>query len=217
MNVEVITFNDWKKDKFPSEQVVVTVSKSNNWTKGLSPFVLGHCQLWGSYISKNMENAWQHSKVYPCHLDEKDEIKDEWFEWAKNGWNDSRAYRYPMGKGSIPKFSYWDSERLNYIDARKRIYIPLYRDAVRKTDAWKKLQEMYNYFEEKGKDLYLVDFDAYRHKKLGLSYTQVANDPSRKMGHAFVLACMLECPNELDKITKINKEEEELAPSYLLS
>lgn len=35
-------------------------------------------------------------------------------------------------------------------------------------------------------------FDAYNHKELGMSYSDVMNLESRKMGHAFVLAMMLE-------------------------
>jgi hypothetical protein len=37
-----------------------------------------------------------------------------------------------------------------------------------------------------------MDFDAYDHKYEKLTYEQVINDPTRKMGHAFVLAMMLD-------------------------
>ena len=104
------------------------------------------------------------------------------------GWDDSYAHRYPMGKGKIPLYSYWNKEKLSYIEARKRIYIPLYATAVRKTLAF---QELFNLFSQ-GKDIYLQDFDAYNHKKMGMSYLDVVNLESRKMGHAFVLAMMLE-------------------------
>jgi len=202
MEVEVITFNDWKKEKFPKEQVVVTVSKSNDWSKGLSPFVLGPCELWGGHISKNMENAWQGSKVYPEHVDSNNKVTDKWFKWAKEEWDCDRAHRYPMGKGAIPLFSYWDGEYLTYIQARKRIYIPLYYKAVIKTDAWKKLQDLYNKLKNEERDLYLVDFDAYRHKKEGLGYKDVINNDKKKMGHAFVLGMALEIQEKLEASIK---------------
>jgi hypothetical protein len=45
---------------------------------------------------------------------------------------------------------------------------------------------------EAGDTLYLWDFDGYNHKDCGLSFDQVINDPNHKMGHAFVIAMMLE-------------------------
>ena len=37
MKLEFITFQDWRKMKFDKKDVVITVSKSTNWSKGLSP------------------------------------------------------------------------------------------------------------------------------------------------------------------------------------
>jgi hypothetical protein len=198
MKLEVITFNDCKTIQPDKGSMVITVSKANNWMKGLSPFILGPCPLYGNYISKNMENAWQFSKVYPEFLSGT-EIKPEYFEWAEKGWSDPKAYRYPMGKGRIPKFSYWDGEHLSYVEARKRIYIPVYYRAVKDTEAFEYLQALYNDHREKDKNLYLIDFDAYRHKELGWTYEEVINCPTKKMGHAFILAMALEDKKELAK------------------
>jgi len=43
-----------------------------------------------------------------------------------------------------------------------------------------------------GQDLYLRDFDGYNHKELGMTYDNVVHCKERKMGHAFVLAMVLE-------------------------
>jgi hypothetical protein len=40
--------------------------------------------------------------------------------------------------------------------------------------------------------LTLVDFDSYDHRKLGYDWSGVLAHESRKMGHGFVLAMMLE-------------------------
>ena len=98
-----------------------------------------------------------------------------------------------MGKGAIPEYSWWDGERLGYVDARKRIYVPLYLKAVADTDAWKKLKETHG----KSPDIILWDYDAYDHHMLEMTYRDVLNDPTRKMGHAFVLAMMLECKDDI--------------------
>jgi hypothetical protein len=107
---------------------------------------------------------------------------------GKKGWDRGFADRYPMGKGKIPLYSYWNGQKLDYIEARKSIYLPLYQKAVAKTEAFKKLNDLY----QKDKNLVLFDFDGYDYLSLGYSLKDVLNDPKRKMGHGFVLAMMLE-------------------------
>jgi hypothetical protein len=167
----------------------------------LSPFKLGPCELYDGFTAKNVENAWQFSKVYPEHYSEEDGIVlDSYWTWAENGWDDNYAHRYPMGKGKTPLFSIWNyTEQLTYIEARKKIYIPVYYRAVKDTEAFKTLKARYEELEAEGKDLYLVDFDAYRHKQLGMTYKDVINCETKKMGHAFVLAMMLEIPEQLER------------------
>lgn len=208
--IEVITFQDWRKENFPKDQVIVTVSKSTTWSQGLSPFFLGPCKLYDSYESKNMENAWQFTKVYTEHVTMGGDAHESYWKWAKEGWASEIAHRYPMGKGRKPLFSLWkvngELKKLDYVEARKRIYIPLYYSAVKDTDAFKRLQEKYNELSKEGKDLYLVDFDAYRHKQSDMTYREVINNPNKKMGHAFVLAMMLEegerLKQAIERITK---------------
>ena len=199
MKLEVITFQDWRKLNLDKKDVIITVSKSTSWSKGLSPFHLGPCELYDGKISLNMENAWQFSKVYPDCV-ENDIITDKYWEWAEKGWADSKAHRYPAGKGAIPLFSYWDGERLSYVEARKKIYIPVYYRDVKDTEAFDYLQCKYDEYKRKDKNLYLVDFDAYRHHELGMNFSEVVNCETRKMGHAFVLAMMLEEPERLAKM-----------------
>jgi hypothetical protein len=91
-----------------------------------------------------------------------------------------------MGKGARPAYLWWDGEKLPYVEARLRVYFPLYRDAVRKMPAFTKLQQMV-----KDGPLTLWDFDGYDHEAHGLSLRQVFLNPNRPMGHAFVLKAML--------------------------
>lgn len=164
-----------------------TTSRSTNWSRGLSPFFLGPVSLYGLYVARNVENAWQFAKVYPAHARD-GEPTQAYFEWANKGWKNSYAHRYPMGKGAKPLYSYWNGQKLSYVEARKRIYAPLYAQAVEKSEAWQQLKDEY---EQKG-ELWLWDFDGYDHRQLGMTYEEVLNHPTKKMGHAFVLAMMLE-------------------------
>lgn len=160
------------------------------WQRQLSPFHLGPCPLYeraGLREARFMENAWQYAKVYRGYDHQGGPARDYW-PWAREGWDHRRAVRYPMGKGAVPEFSWWDGEALGYVDARKKIYVPLYTKAVIKTAGFAELLRVYREFGE----LTLWDFDGYDHHKLGMSLKDVLNDPTRKMGHAFVLAMMLE-------------------------
>lgn len=169
--------------------VINTTSRSDNWSRGLSPFFAGPVDLYDGYKSLNVENAWQYSKVYEYYTDDQGNPDERYFKWAQDGWNSVRAQRYPMGKGVKPLYSYWAGKQLGYIEARKTIYIPLYSEAVQKTSAFSKLKKMY---EESAGDLYLWDFDGYNHKSLGLDYDHIINDPNKSLGHAFVIAMLLE-------------------------
>lgn len=182
-------------------EYINTTSRSNNWSKGLSPFFVGPIKLWGDYVAHNLENAWQYSKVYNGYVDNDGNPSSSWFEWAEKGWRDTIAHRYPMPKGVIPLYSYWDGEHLNYVEARLRIYIPLYGEAVRKTEAFKILKEIY----DSKKDITLWDFDGYDYLKMNRSLLQVALDPNRKMGHAFVLAMLL--TGQFDDIVKVKRDQ----------
>lgn len=169
-------------------EYVNTTSRSRDWSQGLSPFYLGPVELYNGYGALNVENAWQFSKVYPDQVDKDGNPTAEYFKWAINGWKDRFAHRYPRGKGAKPLYSYWKGEKLPYVEARKRIYAPLYARAVEVTPAYEKLKMLY---AEKG-ELWLWDFDGYDHRALGMTYEEVLNHPRKKMGHAFVLAMMLE-------------------------
>lgn len=58
------------RDKTPEGSLIInTTSRSKNWSRGLSPFFLNPGNLYGEYSAKNVENAWQYSKVYKEHLD----------------------------------------------------------------------------------------------------------------------------------------------------
>src|SRR5690606_26936942 len=116
-----------------------------------------------------------------------------WFTWARRGWSASRADRYPRGKGARPLYAYWDGEKLGYIEARKRIYIPLYAQAVLRTPQFRELCR-----RAENEHLALFDFDGYRHEGFGMTLAEVVECPEKTMGHAFVLKLLVECGGRYD-------------------
>jgi hypothetical protein len=176
------------RDKTPPDvELINTTSRSDSWTTGLSPFFLGPCELYGDYVCTNVENGWQYSKCYSEHVDAEGNPTPDYFKWALKGWCNERAVRYPMGKGRKPLYSWWNGEKLDYVTARKKVYIPLYAKAVYKTEAYKKLKKKY---KDNG-EVHLLDFDGYDYIRMGKTLNQVFNDPNKKAGHAFVLAWLL--------------------------
>lgn len=178
----------------PEGRVINTTSRASgpdSWSRGLSPFFLGPVSLYEGAVTseaKNVENAWQFAKVYAQHTDAEGNPTEEYFQWAREGWEHTRAFRYPMGKGAVPEYSWWAGEKLTYVEARKQIYVPLYTRAVVRTAAFQKLLEL----AQGPQELWLWDFDGYDHVSLGMTLKEVLNEPRRKMGHAFVLAMILE-------------------------
>jgi len=176
------------KSKLPVDSIIIdTTSRSTNWTKELSPFTIYGGHLYGNYWATNVENAWQAAKVYKLY-DDNGTPKPEYFIWARKIWSSKYAYRYPMGRGAKPEYSWWDGQNLTYVDARKKIYVPIYSRGVIKTDAFNKLLDIYR---TTNKDIYLIDFDGYNHIKMGKSLIDVLNDPNMKMGHGFVIYNLL--------------------------
>lgn len=171
----------------PGALVIDTTSRAAGWSKELSPFYLGPVELYGGFSALRVENAWQYSKLYAEHADSQANPTEAYWTWARSGWSKFTAQRYPMGKGRTPICSIWDGKRLNYIEARKQIYIPLYWKAVCESRAWLALVHMARTHEH----IALRSFDIYDYRRLAMSLADVVHNEDKKMGHGFVLAMLL--------------------------
>lgn len=191
MSAKIWVLPFWDKDRPKKDYVEINATtKSNTWSRGLSPMLVGMI-FSDNGIAKNMENFWQYAKVYKHHVDQDGNPTQEYFDWKNKGYNKDWADRYPAGKGSIPLYTWYCGEKLNYIEARKELYLKYYKEAVIKTEAFKKLKEVWQDCKKNNKDLILLDFDAYNHRILNYTWDQILHDETRKMGHAFVLAKIL--------------------------
>lgn len=191
---EVFVIGKFGPNPYPHAVEVDTTSHGS--FKDLSPFYLGpityECPHFGPLKCLRLENLWQYCKVYPEHTvmvgaDKYHHITGHYWPWRAAGFANSKANRYPMGKGKKPLFSLWGTQRLGYVEAKHRIYIPNYVELARRTESYSKL---YNWLAQ-GYDLVLRDFDGYDYIEQGISLKDIANNPRRTMGHAFVLAMML--------------------------
>ncbi len=185
MTVRVLPRSELTRSELTAGQAYYDVTTHGGFCRPLSPMLLGPVPLYAGYWSRTMENAWQYAKFYPEHTG-----GQGYWPWALAGWDSPRAVRYPMGRGARPLYSLWAGDKLDYITARKRIYIPLYAQAVRfcQLDLFLNLQAE----ARQPGEIIICDFDAYDHRALGYTWDDVINDEKRKMGHGFVLAMMIE-------------------------
>lgn len=206
---KIIVVGPRDKRPLPKGDLSINVtSKSKDFGKNLSPFLLGPVPLYWGLTARKMENAWQFSKVYKEHTERvyerarlncwtdneyepRDIVSSDWWEWALKGFLDNWGHRYPMGRGAKPLYSFWKGEKLDYIPARKRIYIPLYAWAATRAGAFYTIKEEY----EEGKEIVIWDFDGYNYEADKMTLEEVLNEPKRIMGHGHVLAMMLEKPS----------------------
>jgi hypothetical protein len=143
----------------------------------------------------NIENLWQFSKVWPGEEDPDTGLPNkEWFERRKNGWLDVKAHRH-VKKGpkdatnrNIPMYSYWKGEKLSYLEARKKIYCPIYAQEVVKSEAYKKLHKMVH---EEGYNVSILGFDGIDYHAEGKTLKELFDDPSRPFGHELLLCGLL--------------------------
>jgi hypothetical protein len=180
---------------FPGVKVINTTSKSQtDWQIELSPFFLGPYTSPDGKIAQRFENLWQFSKVFPQHADSAGEPTEAWEKWRLQGFSDKQAHRYPMGKGKKPLYRWWGGVKLNYIDARKQIYVPIYAQLVTQTQAFQRLITLRN-----TQPIALFDYDAYDYVKLGIPFNSALNDPTRILGHGMVLCALLRGDYTLQK------------------
>lgn len=179
-NLITLSFND--KLPIGFKEINVT-SRGKDKFKNLSPFVTRPF-IYENITVQNIENFWQFSKVYKEHI-KNNEITSEYYTWRNNGWSDKFAHRYPMGKGKVPEFSLYKENRLDYIEARKQIYFPYYSNSVINSLEFIELKQLYL----DGINLAIRDFDCFKLKDKSIE--EVINDPSKKVGHGFVIYKML--------------------------
>lgn len=160
--------------------IVMTPSNSKKWYP-LSPYSLknkkGHI----------MENMWQFRKVYKkvpktiqrysrydntiiweyheeIHTTD-GEVNNSYYEWRQKGLNNKYAIRYPVGYHHRHKCLYLlddDNNKLQLIEARKKVYLPTYSRLVKKVKEFNELKELLN----KGQNLLIIEPDGPKQESL---------------------------------------------------
>jgi hypothetical protein len=178
------------KHTIPDDVISMDVtSRSATWSRSFSPFNLGPVDLYDGHWARNIENAFQFSRVYAEYSTVDELPAAHYWEWAKSGWENPKPIKYPLGAWNKHLYHWWDGKKLTNLEAQNQIFLPLYKSAVTKTSAYQRLKEMY---ETSKQDIFLIDFEGYDHRYLERSWDQVINNPDRPVGQAFALCMLLE-------------------------
>jgi hypothetical protein len=142
------------------------------------------------------------------------ELTPEYYAWRRKGFNNPHAVRYPVGfhhrtncLGSLKNVN--DDQLLNYIEARKQIYIPNYFEAIQNEPQFLQLKRML----QQGKNLLIIEVDGpheesldYYQKKYAVEDNFIEdstvlinqrnidillNDKKHAFGHGYCLAMAL--------------------------
>jgi hypothetical protein len=105
---------------------------------------------------------WSHNKE--IHLDKDGNTTEEYLKWRLKGMHCKHPVRYPVGFNyrSMCKFALQENDdgtinntKLNYIEARKAIYLPVYCNLVRMEALFHELQARLN----SGENLLIIEVD----------------------------------------------------------
>lgn len=160
----------------------------------LSPKSIGpvHHNQPGLPVALNLENFHQGNKVFPSEVDEKGEVKEEFFKVQREMYEDSVPHRHKeaaRGK-NVPLYSLWKDKhgmthQISYFVSRQ-FYCVYYERATLDNPDFLKLKKMV----EDGYSLRICGYDAYevdKNRKIEDCYCDI----SRPFGHELVLYAML--------------------------
>jgi hypothetical protein len=187
--------------------IIDVTSSTTTFGSEMSPLYLGPCKAPDGLEALRFENLYQYSKAYSQlgHIDEKGELTDKWRAWRADGFvkltDRTKGIRRPPEVADLrrhqpnnwaPAFSVWGDERLTYIEARKKLYVPEYLKLIR----GKPLVEMFKKrASEKGEEFLFIDFDGPRLADYpnGMQVTvesldRMLNYPGDPFGHGYVVA-----------------------------
>ena len=142
------------------------------FAKDISPFYIGPVLSSDGVTANIFEIFWQCGKVYPCH-DDNGKPNEAFFAWRNAMYAKSTCTKDLMRHAckdlgyehkDARYFAYFDKEKnqyvaLNYVEARKKVYVPEYAKLVAGTESFAYLKSLV----KAGKKLALVDFDGYNY------------------------------------------------------
>lgn len=217
--------------------VIVTVKSDSKWYP-LGPYYLkndkGHIfeNIWQFHkVYQSVKEAksgyaqavrgdivWTHP--YEEHVNVSGEILPDYFHWREKGLTNPRAVRWPQwhidreykcySSQTAPLYSFYNGEKLGYIEARKKIYFDQYSKLVKNHPLFQELLELF----KSGQNILLIEWDGPQQRSLPYYQSKyqvekdfiinstidatkrnleiMMNDPKHPFGHGYCLAAILQ-------------------------
>lgn len=160
---------------YESFEPIIVMMKSHSPWYPLSPYELKNKK------GQIMENIWQFSKVYKevpksiqyksrydrtviwnhheeVHVLEDGTVTDEYYQWREKGMNCKWPVRYPVGYNYRHSCLFSldnNGQQYDYIEARKKIYAPVYIKLAKRQAKFQELKQRL----VRGEDLLIVEID----------------------------------------------------------
>lgn len=126
------------------------------------------------YETKQTYSKWDESIIWQWHTEthidpSTNEVNDNYWRWRQAGFNAVHAIRYPVGFNLRHTCLYSLLEtpngliKLNYVEARKQIYVPEYCNAVKKHQMYQNLINLIN----QSINLLIIEVDGPHQESLG--------------------------------------------------
>lgn len=151
------------------------------------------------------ENYWQSMKFYDIeeasadHKKEEDHKKEadhkKRLVWWKNQKEGKR--RFPLSKGKLILYAlhHETGEKLNYIESRKKVYVPEYYNLIKDEKVLNEYKKILN----SGKSICIFDIDGPRDENGNVTYKKVTkellfeklHDEKFPFGHGYIVASIL--------------------------
>lgn len=186
---------NWVHPFIKGYKTIPIITKSVNKWGYIGPYELKTKENW------IFENYWQFSKVYKytpnvkinqygkliwnysftSFIDKDENVNDNYWKWRKTGFNHRIPVRYPVYRKNVSKCLYaipeFDKTRkLDYIQARKEIYMKEYIKCLEGNELFEELKEMY----DSGEKLLLSEVDGFHSKNAEFykkKYKELSNEP----------------------------------------
>jgi hypothetical protein len=132
--------------------------------------------------------VWQHPKE--THVDGNDKITPAYYAWRKKGMDNKLAVRYPVGKSrearasclyalaTQPDGSIDENEHLDYIQGRKKIYVPEFCKSLQNEPDFLQLKQRY----QNGEKLVIIEVDGPHQESLDYYKTTYGVDDNFFVG-----------------------------------
>lgn len=164
----------------------------------LSPFYLGPVVDSSGMKALIFENYWQYGKMWKTagHINKYGSPTEAWFKFRKNGYKSQIGKRRPLPckPYGFAVSSYYKNKVYDYLESRKKIYVPVYKKLIISLPIIKKMKQLL----KASTNIMILDNDGPPKDIYpeGIAMTAknfrvMLKDPKHPFGHGYIVAAVI--------------------------